>query len=131
MHTYGTEFIVLRARHEPLAQALIDDEDYFSGDLRTQKPCFLRAGVLPLGEILGHLRALNAGGRLCVPVSPAAAACAVIVLLREDGTGGGVGGLLLLLVILLQLLGVARWHEMVGRGCGGEKKGIHARAMGV
>lgn len=134
MHPHGTEVIVLRPRHEPLAQALIDDENDLGRDLRAEKACLLRAGVLPLGKILGDLGALDVGGRLRVPVSAAAAACAVgvlLLLLREDGVGGGVGGLLLLLIILLQLLGVARWRQMVGSGGGGEKKGIYARAMSV
>lgn len=102
MHAHGAEFIVLCARHESLAQTLINDENDFGRDLRAQKPCLFRAGILPLGEILGHLGALDAGGRLSVPVSAAAAACAVGVLLLQEGcVGGRISGLLLLLVVLL------------------------------
>lgn len=101
MHAHGAEFIVFCARHESLAQTLINNENDFGRDLRAQKPCFFRAGILPLGEVLGHLGALDAGGGLRVPVSAAAAACAGVLLLQENCVGGRISGLLLLLVILL------------------------------
>lgn len=151
MHPHRPQFIILCPRHEPFTEPLIDHEDDLGRDLRAQEPGFLRAGILPLGEILGHPGALDAGGSLrLVAVAARASACAATAG-GGGGSGGGAvgvrlrgGGLLrehdggrrrraglLRLVVLLHLLRMTRWSEMVGGGRGGEEEWVHAWAVRV
>lgn len=113
MHPHRAQFIILCPGHKSLTEPLIDHENDLSGDLRAQKPSFLRSGILPLGEILGHFDALDAGGCLPVAVAVAGGGGGGVVgagwLLREHHGGGGVGGGLLRLVVLLELLRVPWW----------------------
>lgn len=120
MDALGPQLVILRPRHEPLADPLVHHEDDLGRDLRAQEPGLLHPGVLPLGEVVRHLEQLDARRRLRV--------ARVLV---------GRLLLLLLLVVLLELellvqwlLRLARGSEVGVRGRGrGEEEGVDAGAV--
>lgn len=120
MDALGPQLVILRPRHEPLADPLVHHEDDLGRHLRAQEPGLLHPRVLPLGEVVRHLEQLDARRRLRV--------ARVLV---------GRLLLLLLLVVLLELellvqwlLRLARGGEVGVRGRGrGEEEGVDAGAV--
>ena len=64
MYPLRTHLIILRPRHEPLTNPLINHKNNLGRHLRAQEPRLLHPKLLPLGEIIRHLEHLDTRRRL-------------------------------------------------------------------
>lgn len=67
MYALWPQLVILHARHEALAQPLIDHEDDLGRDLRAQEGRLVEPHVLPFGKVLWHFGQFDA--RWCLAVT--------------------------------------------------------------
>lgn len=56
MNPLRPHLIILRSRHKTLAQPLIHHKNHLGRHLRAQEPGLFHPDLLPLGEIIRHLK---------------------------------------------------------------------------